>query len=127
MTHAPDPAIDGDGHATLSVASILAEKATRPDRPALHAAGTTLSYGELWAQTRAYAGALRARGIGPGDRVAMMVPNVPDFARVYYGALARIGTRLRDKLFRPGVSAHGQRGWRRSTRMVPRHCPAQGP
>lgn len=46
MTHAPDPAIDGDGdgHATLSVASILAETATRhPDRPALHAAGMTLS------------------------------------------------------------------------------------
>ena len=45
-------------------------------------------YGELWDQTRAYAGALRARGIGPGDRVAMIVPNVPDFARVYYGVLA---------------------------------------
>lgn len=44
MTHAPDPAIDGDGHATLSVASILAETATRhPDRPALDAAGMTLS------------------------------------------------------------------------------------
>ncbi|WP_454112625.1 AMP-binding protein [Microbacterium aurum] len=42
----------------------------------------------MWAQTRAYAGALRSRGIGSGDRVAMMVPNVPDFARVYYGALA---------------------------------------
>ena len=31
---------------------------------------------------------LRDRGIGEGDRVAMMVPNVPDFARVYYAVLA---------------------------------------
>ena len=33
-------------------------------------------------------GVLRDRGVGRGDRVAMMIPNVPDFARVYYGILA---------------------------------------
>ena len=89
MTHHPDPAIDGPGYTTLSVASILSEAATRhPDRPALHFAGATLDYGTLWEQTRAYAGALRDRGIGRGDRVAMLVPNVPDFARVYYAALS---------------------------------------
>lgn len=89
MPHRPDPAIDGEGHATLSVAAILSEAAARhADRPALHFAGTTTTYAQLWQQTRAYAGALRDRGIGPGDRVAMMVPNVPDFARVYYAALA---------------------------------------
>ncbi|MET0735880.1 MAG: long-chain fatty acid--CoA ligase [Microbacterium sp.] len=89
MTHHPDPAIDGAGFTTLSVASILSEAATRhPDRPALHFMGGTTSYRELWDQTRAYAGALRDRGIGRGDRVAMLVPNVPDFARVYYAALS---------------------------------------
>lgn len=83
-----DPAIDGAGYATLSMASILAETARRtPQRPALHFAGATLSYGELWQQTRAYAGALRDRGISRGSRVAMIVPNVPDFPRVYYAAL----------------------------------------
>lgn len=88
-THSPDPAIDGAGNATLSVASILAESAKRHgERPALHFAGTTTTYAQLWDQTRAYAGALRARGIGPGSRVAMSVPNVPDFARVYYAALS---------------------------------------
>jgi len=87
--HSPDPAIDGPGHATLSVASILAETAARHgDRPALHFAGTTTTYRQLWDQSRAYAGALRDRGIGPGSRVAMIVPNVPDFARVYYAVLA---------------------------------------
>lgn len=89
MTHRPDPAIDGPGFTTLSVASVLAESAVRhPDRPALHFAGTTTTYRELWDQTRAYAGALRDRGIGRGDRVAMLIPNVPDFARVYYAALS---------------------------------------
>lgn len=89
MTPRVAPAIDGRGHATLSVASILSESATRhPDRPAVHFAGVTTTYRELWQQTRAYAGALRARGIGPGSRVAMLVPNVPDFARVYYASLA---------------------------------------
>ncbi|MCT9818912.1 AMP-binding protein [Microbacterium sp. W1N] len=87
--HLSDPAIDGPGHASLSVAAILAESARRhPDRPALHFAGTTTTYAQLWAQTLAYAGALRGRGIGPGSRVAMMIPNVPDFARVYYATLA---------------------------------------
>ncbi|RLK52589.1 AMP-binding protein [Microbacterium telephonicum] len=87
--HLSDPAIDGPGHATLSVAGILAESARRHgDRPALHFAGTTITYAGLWAQTRAYAGALRARGIGPGSRVAMQIPNVPDFPRVYYAVLA---------------------------------------
>lgn len=89
MTHRTDPAVDGPGHGTLSIASILAETARRaPDRPALHFMGRTVSYGDLWDQTRAYAGALAARGIGRGSRVAMVVPNVPDFPRVYYAALA---------------------------------------
>ncbi|WP_127794425.1 long-chain fatty acid--CoA ligase [Agromyces sp. LHK192] len=89
MTHSPDPAVDGGGFGTLSIASILERTATRmPDRPALHFMGTTTSYGELWAQTRAYAGALRDRGIGRGDRVALIVPNVPDFARAYYAVLS---------------------------------------
>jgi long-chain acyl-CoA synthetase len=84
-----DPAIEGGGHATLSVAAILSESARRhAERPAVHFLGRSITYAELWDQTRAYAGALRDRGIGPGDRVAMMVPNVPDFARVYYAALA---------------------------------------
>ncbi|MEU8800633.1 long-chain fatty acid--CoA ligase [Spirillospora sp. NPDC048819] len=33
---------------------------------------------------------LRRRGVRPGDRVAVMLPNVPEFAVVYYGAM-RIG------------------------------------
>ncbi|MFJ3406187.1 AMP-binding protein [Promicromonospora sp. NPDC090134] len=97
MTHAPaaptpaapDLAVDGPGYGTLSIASMLAETARRfPGRNALYFLGQATTYGDLWGQTRAYAGALAARGIGPGSRVAMIVPNVPDFARVYYATLA---------------------------------------
>ena len=89
MTSLNDRAIDGAGFATLNVATILAESAARyPEAPAVHFAGHTIPYAALWDQTRAYAGALQARGIRKGSRVALMAPNVPDFMRVYYGALA---------------------------------------
>ena len=78
-----------DGFGTISVAAILAESARRtPDSIALIVGEDETSYACLWRETRAYAGALRARGIGPGDAVAVLIPNVPDFARVYYAVLA---------------------------------------
>ncbi|MFB0839670.1 long-chain fatty acid--CoA ligase [Arthrobacter sp. E44] len=78
-----------DGFATISVAAVLAESAKRtPDSIALVVGEEQVSYGDLWRQTRAYAGALRARGVGPGDAVAVLIPNVPDFARVYYAILS---------------------------------------
>lgn len=78
-----------EGFGTISVAAILAESARRtPDRTALIVGDEETSYAELWLGTRAYAGALRARGIGPGDAVAVLIPNVPDFARVYYAILS---------------------------------------
>ncbi len=36
---------------------------------------------------RALAGAVRAKGIEPGDRVGLMLPNVPPFAIAYFGIL----------------------------------------
>ncbi|MGO4238235.1 long-chain-fatty-acid--CoA ligase [Pseudarthrobacter sp. YAF2] len=78
-----------DGFATISVAAILAESAHRtPDSIALLVGEDQVSYRDLWNQTRTYAGALRARGVGPGDAVAVLIPNVPDFARVYYAILS---------------------------------------
>ncbi len=84
-----DPALTGPGHGTLSVAAVLAETARRtPGRTALIIGDRSIAYGPLWDETCAYAGALQARGVGPGTQVAMLVPNVPDFARVYYAVLA---------------------------------------
>ncbi|MEV4833471.1 long-chain fatty acid--CoA ligase [Nonomuraea sp. NPDC049486] len=46
-----------------------------------------LSYRALDAMSARVATLLRGRGIGTGDRVAIMLPNVPEFAAVYYGVL----------------------------------------
>jgi long-chain acyl-CoA synthetase len=49
-----------------------------------------ITYDELELMSARVAGLLRRRGIGAGDRVAVMLPNVPEFAVIYYGVL-RIG------------------------------------
>ncbi|MBP1242644.1 long-chain acyl-CoA synthetase [Frigoribacterium sp. PvP120] len=90
----PGPDAPGDRsaaptRATASVAAILAESARRfPDDVAVIVGDQRTTYAELWAQTLAYAGALRAKGVTEGARVAMLVPNVADFPRVYYATLA---------------------------------------
>ena len=74
--------------ATLSIAAILAESAQRyPDRVAVVLGPQKVTYEELWREVRLYATVLRDRGIGPGDRVAL-IPNVPDFPRFYYAVLS---------------------------------------
>ncbi|MBV8490122.1 MAG: AMP-binding protein, partial [Candidatus Eremiobacteraeota bacterium] len=72
----------------LALASILAEAALRhPERTALIDGPNRIYYQDLWEQARCYASALEAQGIRAGDRVALMIPNVPDFPRTYYGIL----------------------------------------
>jgi len=73
----------------LSLASVLAEGARRyPDKIAVVDGASRVTYRELWSQTLAYASGLRALGVSPGDTVAVQIPNVLDFPRVYYAALA---------------------------------------
>ncbi|MEW1633405.1 AMP-binding protein [Streptomyces sp. NPDC093801] len=72
-----------------SVASVLAESAARrPAHPALVFGDRSYSYAELWDGALRYAAALRARGLGAGDRVALLLPNSPAFPMAYYGTLA---------------------------------------
>src|SRR3954451_8915555 len=71
-----------------NLASLLTETAQRhADRPALKLDDATMSYAALDEATARVAGLLRERGIGAGDRVGVMLPNVPHFAIVYYGVL----------------------------------------
>ncbi len=56
-------------------------------RPALRLGESELSYARLHAGAAQVAGWLRARGFEPGDRVGIMLPNVPEFALAYYGVL----------------------------------------
>ncbi|MBV9680926.1 MAG: AMP-binding protein, partial [Solirubrobacterales bacterium] len=52
-----------------------------------------LSYGQLDQASAWFAGVLAAKGVARGDRVAIMLPNVPHFAVCYYGVL-RAGAAL---------------------------------
>jgi long-chain acyl-CoA synthetase len=75
----------------LSLATILAEAARKhPDKLAVVDSATTerITYRDLWRQTLALAGSLRELGVGPGDTVAIQIPNLADFPRVYYAVLA---------------------------------------
>jgi long-chain acyl-CoA synthetase len=58
-----------------------------PDHPAVRLDDKILSYTDLEQRSARAAGLLRDRGVQPGDRVAIMLPNVPEFAVVYYGVL----------------------------------------
>jgi long-chain acyl-CoA synthetase len=73
---------------SASLATFLFESAGRdPDHPALKLDDAVLTYGQLDELTQRVAGLLAAKGIGAGDRVGVMLPNVPHFAIAYYGIL----------------------------------------
>ena len=74
--------------ATFNLSSMLRESAlANPDKPALILDDLRMSYRELDEAVSLVAAGLRARGIGRGDRVGVMLPNVPQFPVVYYGVL----------------------------------------
>jgi len=58
----------------------------RPDHPALLFKGAHLSYGELDRLSDAFAAALVAQGVQKGDRVALLLPNCPQFVIGQLGA-----------------------------------------
>src|SRR5215475_6656656 len=56
-------------------------------RTAIKLDDVELTYAGLDESSSRVAGLLRAKGIQAGDRVGIMLPNVPYFAIVYYGVL----------------------------------------
>ncbi len=71
-----------------SLPDLLAQTvANAPDAPFLHFLGRTYTYSEIHEEARRFAAGLVARGIAPGDRVGLFLPNVPIYASAYYGAM----------------------------------------
>ncbi|MFD9330339.1 long-chain fatty acid--CoA ligase [Streptomyces sp. NPDC060065] len=71
-----------------NLAEFLVETAERqPGRSALRLGSQVTSYAELDDRSARAAALLRAEGVRPGDRVALMLPNVPEFVVLYYGVL----------------------------------------
>jgi long-chain acyl-CoA synthetase len=77
----------------MNLASILIDAAERaPEQVAFKLDDVELTYGALDEASARMAGVLAERGIGPGDRVGVMLPNVPYFPVAYYGVLRLGGT-----------------------------------
>ncbi len=124
------------GRLNLSANCLDRNLATHGDRPAIVWEGEpgdarTLTYRELHAEVCRAANALRALGLGPGDRVAIYLPMIPELA-ISLLACARIGAthsiifggfsaeaireRVNDAGARAIITADG--GWRRG-KIVP--------
>ena len=57
------------------------------DRTAYMNFGTRMSFAELDRQSRNFAAWLQARGLKPGDRIALMMPNILQYPVTVFGAL----------------------------------------
>lgn len=67
-----------------NLASIVSESAARDAAaPAVRLGDRTLTYGELADGTARVATLLREHGVEAGDRVGVMLPNVPEFPLAY--------------------------------------------
>jgi long-chain acyl-CoA synthetase len=72
----------------LNLASLPTDGARRtPDAPAIRLGDVELSYAELDERSARLATLLAEKGVGQGDRVGVMLPNVPEFPVAYYGVL----------------------------------------
>src|SRR4029453_324213 len=58
-----------------------------PTRPAVRLDDFLLTYQELNERSAQVAALLAERGVERGDRVALLLPNVPQFPMLYYGVL----------------------------------------
>jgi len=72
----------------FNLAVILRETAADSSgKPVAVYPGGQLTYGELDALSDRFATGLRASGIRPGERVAIQLPNIPQFLIAYFGIL----------------------------------------
>ncbi len=70
----------------VNLATMLRESATsQPDKPLVHIGDLSLCYRQVDEISGRLAGSLLALGLEPGDKVAVQLPNVPQFLFAYFG------------------------------------------
>jgi len=67
--------------------NLVTTAARLPGGPAIRLDDLLVTYADLDRRSASVAGALRERGVQPGDRVGLMLPNLPSFPALYYGIL----------------------------------------
>lgn len=76
----------------MTIVDVLRVRAQAGTEPAIWFEGATgpydeVSCAELESRARTFARGLAARGVGPGDRVAIVLPTSPEFVYSFYGTL----------------------------------------
>jgi long-chain acyl-CoA synthetase len=72
----------------ITLPQLLGQTATKsPGHTALFYFGARISYGQLLDHVNRLAAGLQAMGVKKGDRVALLMPNCPQFVISYFGAL----------------------------------------
>ncbi len=73
---------------SFNLATILREsRDAHPDKPLAHLGDLTFTYGQVDEISGRVASALLATGLGRGDKVAVQLPNLPQFLFAYFGIL----------------------------------------
>jgi long-chain acyl-CoA synthetase len=73
---------------TNLASNLTATAEQHPDRPAIKLDDTVISYAQLLDGAQRVTAMLKDKGIEPGDRVGLVLPNVPHFPVIFYGAAA---------------------------------------
>jgi long-chain acyl-CoA synthetase len=68
-------------------ANLTRNAAAHPDRVAIRLGDDVVTYRDLDESSARVAGLLAGRGVRPGQPIAIMLPNVPEYAVAYYGVL----------------------------------------
>lgn len=112
------------------LATLLRKKAEKNgDRPALHFAQRTLSYRDLDRETEEIASGLSRSGLAPGDRVATLLFNTPEFPLVWFGAakagivLVPLNTALKGEILRYELTDSAPKGIVLDRRLWPSYEP----
>ncbi len=94
---------------TFNLATMLRESAAvHADKPLVHINDMTFSYAQVDEISGRVASALRGLGLQPGDKVALQLPNVPQFLFSYFGIMKAglVMVPLNPLLRAPEVSYH---------------------
>jgi long-chain acyl-CoA synthetase len=90
-SYPPDVPHTLEPYPRISVFGLLEASArTYPQGPALAWFGRKMNFRELLAETERCSAALAGLGVGRGDRVALVMPNCPQYVIAYY-ATVRLG------------------------------------
>ena len=81
------PATIDEGKLRTLVDDFRASVTAYPERPAVESFGKRMSYRELGGAADAVASWLQNQGLGKGDRVAIMLPNVMAYPAILFGTL----------------------------------------